>query len=108
MKTTAPPKPDQSEKNPCFECDKGVLQKVVEDYRSDHPKLGEFEVPDVTFLVCDHCGDRLLGNEGNAKIDQWLDQALNAISPDEIRRFLEKYDLTQREASEITGLGEKI
>ena len=32
---------------------------------------------------------------------------INAISPEEVQAFLAKYHLTQREASQITGLGEK-
>ena len=58
-------------------------------------------------LVCDHCGDCVTGDEGNAYINAFLDKALNAISALEVQQFLAKYHLTQKEASQITGLGEK-
>ena len=58
-------------------------------------------------LRCDQCGDVVIGQEGNARIDAWLDAALNSVSPEDIRALLTKYNLTQRRASGITGLGEK-
>ncbi|MEX2579680.1 MAG: type II TA system antitoxin MqsA family protein [Verrucomicrobiales bacterium] len=101
------PRTETTESIPCFECESGELKPTLQDYASKHPKLGEFTVPDVPVLVCDQCGDTVIGEEGNAKIDAWLDKALNVISPEEIRQFLDKYSLTQKEASRITGLGEK-
>ncbi len=91
----------------CFECESGILEPVVEDFAIHHPQLGEVRVPDVSLLRCNQCGCSVLGDSGNAHIDHWLDRKLRAISPEEIRRFLRKYSLTQREASQITGLGEK-
>lgn len=92
---------------PCFECDEGMLQPVLEDYATHHPKLGDIVIPDVPVLRCDQCGDEVIGQEGNARIDAWFDGALEVISPEEIRALLTKYHLTQRQASQITGFGEK-
>jgi HTH-type transcriptional regulator/antitoxin HigA len=92
---------------PCFECEEGRLQSTIEDYTTYHPSRGEMVVPDVPMLRCDRCGELVIGDEGNRKIDAWLDKELNAISPQEIQAFLTKYQLTQKQASEITGLGEK-
>ncbi|MCH7225109.1 type II toxin-antitoxin system MqsA family antitoxin [Verrucomicrobiaceae bacterium E54] len=64
-------------------------------------------IPEVPMLVCDQCGDRVTGDEGNARINAFLDKALNAISPEEVQQFLAKYGLTQKEAAQITGYGEK-
>jgi DNA-binding transcriptional regulator YiaG len=58
-------------------------------------------------LCCDHCHDTLIGHEGNAQIDAFLDKALNVISLREIQAFLDKYQLTQKRAAELTGYGEK-
>lgn len=99
--------PNHAEGIPCFECEGGILLPVLQDHRGCHPKLGEFVVPDVPMLRCGQCGDTVIGDEGNARIDGFLDKALNAISPEEVQAFLAKYHLTQREASQITGLGEK-
>jgi YgiT-type zinc finger domain-containing protein len=92
---------------PCFECEGGRLEPVVEDYTTSHPSRGEIVVPAVPMLRCDSCGDTVIGDDGNRKIDAWLDKELNAISPQEIQAFLNKYQLTQKQASAITGLGEK-
>lgn len=92
---------------PCFECEGGTLRPVLEDHSTEHPKLGKVTIPAVPMLRCDHCGATVIGDEGNRLIDEWLDKALNAISPAEIQAFLDKYRLTQKQASELTGLGEK-
>lgn len=91
----------------CFECESGKLIPIRTNYETEHPKLGKVIIPDVTVLVCEQCGDRVLGDEGNRRIDEFLDKALNVISPEEIQAFLAKYGLTQRLASQITGYGEK-
>lgn len=104
---TKPSHPEVPESVPCFECEAGMLQPVVQDYTSHHPTLGEVTIPGVRMLRCDRCGDTVLGEEGNQRIDAWFDKGLNAISPEEIQSFLSKYGLTQKEASRITGLGEK-
>lgn len=106
MKTTNQ-KPDPTTSIPCFECETGTLQPVLEDHATRHPKLGDLVIPDVPMLRCDECGDVVIGQEGNARIDAFLDAALNAISPEDIQSLLTKYNLTQRRASQITGFGEK-
>lgn len=92
---------------PCFECDDGVLERVLVDHHSKHPKLGEFTVKKVPMERCSSCGDILLGASGNQKIDDYLDKSLKSITPAEVKEFLVKYDLTQKQAAKITGLGEK-
>jgi len=104
MKPKATTKPEPM---PCFECDSGTMRPVRQDYTTTHPKLGTFTIPGVAMLCCDHCHDTLIGHEGNTQIDAFLDQALNVISPAEIQAFLDKYQLTQKRASELTGYGEK-
>lgn len=92
---------------PCFECEGGTLQSVLQDYSTQHPKLGSITIPAVPMLRCDSCGAIVIGEEGNNRIDGYLDKALNAISPQEIQAFLNKYQLTQKRAAELTGFGEK-
>ncbi len=91
----------------CFECEAGRLQPVLLDYKTNHPTRGEIVVPQVPMLRCDQCGDLVTGDAGHRKINAWLDKELGAISPQEIRAFLTKYRLTQKQASDTTGLGEK-
>ena len=96
-----------SEEFACFECETGRLRTVYEDYRTTLPSGAEVMVPNVPMLRCDCCGDTVIGDDGNQKIDAWLNKVTNAITPNEVKTFLTKYGLTQREASSITGLGEK-
>lgn len=92
---------------PCFECDAGTMLPITLEHHTSHPKLGEISIPGVPMLRCDSCGDTIIGQEGSFRIDSFLSAALNAISPAEIQRFLDKYNLSQKQASAITGLGEK-
>lgn len=101
------PKPKADAAMHCFACEAGTLLCERRDYTFQHPKLGECTIPAVPVWVCDTCGEQSIGDEGNRLIDDYLDQALNVVSPEEIQRFLSKYHLTQKQASEITGLGEK-
>lgn len=104
MKLKANTKPEPI---PCFECDSGTMQPVRQDYTTSHPKLGELTIPKVAMLCCDHCEDTIIGHEGNTQIDAYLSDALNSITPAEVQQFLDRYKLSQKQASVITGLGEK-
>jgi len=97
----------RTESIPCFECEGGSLQPVSQDHQTHHPKLGNLTIPAVPMLRCDSCGATVIGEEGNRRIDAFLDKALNVISPEEIQAFLDKYKLTQKRAAELTGYGEK-
>lgn len=92
---------------PCFDCEGGTLRPVLQDHATHHPKLGSVTIPAVPMLRCDSCGAMVIGEEGNNRIDVFLDKALNAVSPREIQAFLNKYQLTQKRAAELTGYGEK-
>lgn len=97
----------QNEPRPCFECADGILEPAREDYHGEHPELGAFVVPDVCIAQCATCGDKVLPHEGHQQIDAYLNKALNVISPEEIGALLTQYRLTQKEASQIFGYGEK-
>jgi len=92
---------------PCFECDTGTMLPITLEHHTSHPKLGEITIPGVPMLRCDSCGDTVIGQEGSARIDAFLSVALSSISPAEIQQLLDKYNLSQKQASAITGLGEK-
>ena len=92
---------------PCFECEDGTLRAVIEDYKTTLPEVGKIVVPNVPMERCDECGDTVIGEEGNKIIDAYLDKITGAITASEIQAFLDKYSITQKEAAEITGYGEK-
>ena len=94
-------------KLPCFECEDGFLETVVEDYTGELSNGASFSVSGVPMERCAVCGDTVIGDEGNRKIDAEIAQITGAVTPTEIQAFLDKYDLSQKEASAITGYGEK-
>ncbi len=104
---TATPSPTAPSAQPCFECENGVMLPIIEDYQTTLKDLGEVTVPNVPMERCNLCGDTVIGDQGNRLIDEHLDRITQAITSEEIRVFLEKYQLTQKSASQITGLGEK-
>ena len=106
MNTTTTPLTETAN-SPCFECADGVMETVIEDFQTTPNDLGEIIIPNVPMERCNLCGDTVIGAEGNSIIDDHLDQITQAITPEELRHFLEKYNLTQKIASQITGLGEK-
>jgi len=107
MDSIPPLAPKTSSDQPCFECDNGVMLPIIEDYQTTLKDLGEVTVPNVPMERCNLCGDTVIGDQGNRLIDEHLDRITQAITPEEIRVFLGKYQLTQKSASQITGLGEK-
>ena len=92
---------------PCFECEDGKLLPKRQDYNTILPDIGEITIPNVPMFCCDQCGDLLTDQEGDQFIQDAIDRIMNPISPEEIHHFLQKYDLTQKTASQITGYGEK-
>lgn len=91
---------------PCFECD-GTLEAVNLPYTTTLPDVGEIVIQEVPMLKCPKCGDTVIGDEGNLFIDASLNQITGAITPAEMRQFLEQYELTHKQAAAITGYGEK-
>lgn len=98
--------PSPSQSLPCFECD-GTLQRVLRPQKTQLPDFGEVTVPDVPVLTCPKCGDTVLGAEGSRYMDAWLNKFTGALTPEELRQFLEQYGLTHKQAATITGYGEK-
>lgn len=101
MKTNA------KEPLPCFECEEGKLMPVIRDYNTILPEIGEVTISKVPMFCCDQCGDLLTDKVGDDFIQSEIDRIANPIKPDEIHHFLQKYNLTQKTASQITGYGEK-
>ena len=57
---------------------------------------------------CNVCGDTVLSGEATAYVNDYLDRAVSRLSREELQSFLDQYQLTQREAEQILGLGEKM
>lgn len=52
----------------CFECEEEYV-KLKEEYHTLIEQL-HVVVPDVDVLYCPNCGDKIIGNETNNKIDK--------------------------------------
>lgn len=92
----------------CFECGEGTMLPVRQDYTARTPEGLEITIPDVPMERCDHCGDLILSGETTAWIQNQIDLATSRLSREELQAFLDQYRLTQREAEQILGLGEKM
>jgi hypothetical protein len=57
---------------------------------------------------CNVCGDTMLSGEAATYVNEYLDRATSRLSREELQAFLDQYQLTQREAEQILGLGEKM
>jgi len=94
--------------HPCFECGTGTLVSVLEPFTTRTTDGMEITVPDVPMERCSHCGDMVLSAEAAAMVDAWIDRATGRLSREELQAFLDQYQLTQREAEQVLGLGEKM
>ena len=64
-------------------------------------------VPNVKILRCNSCGQELIPAASLEQIEDYVAEATEQLPPAEIYAFLEQFDLNQKEAAEILGLGEK-
>lgn len=83
------------------------MRLVYEDFKTETSDLGAVTVPKVPMHRCDRCDACAVGDEGGEVIDAYLDKLSGAITPKEIQALLDKYKITQKQAAEITGYGEK-
>lgn len=94
--------------HPCFECEGGILRPVRESFTTRTSEGLEITIPDVAMERCNLCGDTVLSGEATAYVNDYLDRATSRLSRQELQAFLDQYGLTQREAEQILGLGEKM
>lgn len=94
--------------HPCFECEGGILLPVREPFTARTFEGLEIIVPEVSMERCNSCGDTVLSGEATTYVNEYLDRATSRLSREELQAFLDQYQLTQREAEQILGLGEKM
>lgn len=90
----------------CPDCEQGVVHAFVGPFITESGGQS-WTVPGVEQETCDKCALHVITPKGSAHIDAWLDATLESISPKELKRFLQKYSLTQKQASDLLGIGEK-
>lgn len=101
MKSSAFPKT-------CFECGAKAVRMVLEPFVTRTAEGLEITVPDVPLERCSKCGDVCIPAESAELIDAWIDRVTGRLTREELQAFLEQYELTQKQAEQILGLGEKM
>jgi len=96
---------------PCPVCGKGVLHLIAGEFKThfeDHRGARrEFVVPDLRYEKCDACGEEIFDQDASERISDGQRAAMGLLSVDEIRGIRQLLGRTQREMSELLGIGEK-
>jgi len=79
---------------------------VSESFETEAEGL-KISVPDVEMERCSSCGLSLLTPVGSRHVSSYVAKATGALTGEELQHFLDKYELTQKEASKILNIGEK-
>lgn len=95
---------DKSLSCPC--CNNGKLLANTTEFQTSHDN-NQITVPNVELEQCDKCKETFLTPNGNLTVDAYLDELNQTISTEELKSFLQKYKLTQKEAAHILQIGEK-
>jgi YgiT-type zinc finger domain-containing protein len=63
---------NEQENIPCWECDDGVLVKVLENFQAETKDGTMIEVPNTPILKCPLCGDSVLDAHASEHIEKYL------------------------------------
>jgi putative zinc finger/helix-turn-helix YgiT family protein len=91
----------------CFECEKGRLVEIVQDYTDVGPDGASVVVPGVKMLRCTDCGEELIPAESSRYISRYVAEANEQLTKAELYAMLEASGLSQKDFAEAIGLGEK-
>ena len=91
----------------CFDCESGTYDEVKTIYTVKLPEGDSFEIPDLVMLRCNKCGDEIFPSVSSDRIDTEIDAYQDTVTPELLVEFLKQFDLNQKEAAELLGLGEK-
>jgi len=95
----------------CPVCGKGTLKSITGEFQAyfddDEGKRKNLLVPNITYQKCDSCGEELLDQDASMKISQAQRAAMGLLSAAEIRAIRQNLGRTQRQMSELLGIGEK-
>jgi DNA-binding transcriptional regulator YiaG len=65
-----------------------------------------FTVPGLVLPVCQACGNKVFTEKVDDQINTALRRNLHLLTPEEMRRALERVNMTQKEAAERLGIAE--
>jgi putative zinc finger/helix-turn-helix YgiT family protein len=87
---------------------KGAFHFEVND-RDTNPDAREFQIDieDAEWDECGACGERILSEELQKAIEKWQYTREGLLTPEDIRKIRLRRKLTQKQISDIIGVGEK-
>src|SRR6185437_3067943 len=95
----------------CPVCGKNTLKSITGEFKAyfedENGNRRDLIVPNVTYEKCDSCGEELLDQNATNKISHAQRAAMGLLSADQIRAIRQNLAKTQRQMSELLGIGEK-
>lgn len=95
----------------CDECKTGKLRQIIEPYKTKYTdaqgEARDLTVDRVTSYRCDNCDNEILDDSAMQQIEDARRNALGLLSATEICQLRRDLRKTQREMSELLGIGEK-
>jgi putative zinc finger/helix-turn-helix YgiT family protein len=91
----------------CFECEKGRLVEIIQDYTDVGPDGASVVVPGVKMFRCTDCDEELIPAESERYISRYVAEANEQLTKAELYSMLEASGLSQKDFAEAIGLGEK-
>jgi len=91
---------------PCPCCEKGHLIPTREAFKTTAEGKA-ITVPKVEMEHCKHCDEAFLTPLGSQQVSDYIDHITDAITTEELQKFLDQYGLTQKKAAQILNIGEK-
>ena len=91
----------------CFECEKGQLVEIIQDYVDSGPDGASVVVPNVKMFRCTDCGEELIPAESSRYISSYVAEKNEQLTKAELFAMLEASGLSQKDYAEAIGLGEK-
>lgn len=91
----------------CFDCEKGHLFEIIQDYVDSGPDGASVVVPNVKMLRCTDCGEELIPAESSRYISSYVAEKNEQLTKAELYAMLVASGLSQKDYAEAIGLGEK-
>src|SRR6266851_6353898 len=93
----------------CRHCGKSQVVMTTMSYDAEvrhDGRLHTFPVPHLEIPVCQACGEKVFTEKVDDQINASLRAHLQLLTPDEMRRALERLNMTQKEAADRLGIAE--
>ena len=79
----------------CFECEKGRLVEIIQDYTDVGPDVAAVVVPGVKMLRCTDCSEELIPAESNRYISRYVAEANEQLTKAQLYDMLEASGLRE-------------